>query len=193
MKQRVAITLTATAATMWPSFAFAQEGTGAEPGASWFVLIFYAINFLIFLLIVKRYGGESITGFFRNRARSIRETIDKADVALRDAEALSAKAVQSISTLEADKTRIANELADETVIEISRIYDAAQEAVARIKRDTEVTSTAIREAAQRRIRETMAEAAGQIAREILTRNFQPSDQKALLRGFVEKLTEEARP
>jgi F-type H+-transporting ATPase subunit b len=188
MKSRVAILL--TAAALWPSLAYAAEN--AEPQASWLSLIFYAINFALFVWLVRHYGGPRITGFFRDRAKTIRETIGRAEKAFQEAQELANVAAERIARLEAEKTAIASDLADETVYEVGRIYDIAQETVARIKRDTDLTAAALRENAQRRLRETMAAAAGRIAYQTLERNFRPEDQSRLLDGFIDRLGEEAR-
>jgi F0F1-type ATP synthase membrane subunit b/b' len=188
MKSRIAILL--AAAALCPSLAYAAEG--AEPEGSWFSLIFYVINFVLFLWVVKYYGGARISGFFHDRAKTIRETISRAEKALKDAQDLANTAAERMAGLEAEKAKIASDLADETVYQIGRIYDIAQETVARIKRDSELTVAALRESGQRRLRETMAAAAGRIAREILARNFEPGDQRRLIEGFVDKLGEEAR-
>jgi hypothetical protein len=41
------------------------------------------------------------------------------------------------------------------------------------------------------VREAMALAAGEIARELIVRNFEPSDQSRLLEQFTAKLNQEA--
>jgi F0F1-type ATP synthase membrane subunit b/b' len=82
-------------------------------------------------------------------------------------------------------------MTDETVYQVGRIYDMAREAVARLKRDTELTSAALRESGRRHVREAMALAAGEIARELIVRNFESSDQSRLLEQFTAKLNQEA--
>jgi F0F1-type ATP synthase membrane subunit b/b' len=94
--------------------------------------------------------------------------------------------------LEAEKSQIATELDQETAFQISRIHSATQEAVNRIRRDSQVALVALHEAAQRRLRQSLAVAAGMIARELLRRNFQATDQGRLLQGFVERIGQEAR-
>jgi F0F1-type ATP synthase membrane subunit b/b' len=68
----------------------------------------------------------------------------------------------------------------------------AQETATRIKRDTELSTAATREAGQRRMREALAAAAGRLAREMVVREFKPTDQDRLLDSFVAKLRDEAR-
>lgn len=188
MKRKIAISL--AAAALWPSLAYAAEG--AEPQTSWFSLIFYAINFVLFVWLVNHYGGPSITGFFRDRARTIKEMVGRAETAYQDARKLANAAAERIAKLEAEKAAIAAELADETDYLVRHIRQVADETVERIRRDSELTVAALRENAQRRLRETMAAAAGRIAYETLSRDFRPADQSRLLDSFVGKLGQEAR-
>jgi len=189
MKSRIAILVVAVAA-LSPAFAFAAEG--AEEGGSWYALIFYVINFSLFIYVVKRFAGPLVTGFFKDRAAGIRDTMSHADAGFKRAQELANRAAERMAQLEAEKAQIASDLADETVYQVGRIYDVAQEAVARIKRDTAMTSAALREAARRQVRVSLAEASGRLARDLLERSFQPADQERLLGGFVERLREERR-
>jgi F0F1-type ATP synthase membrane subunit b/b' len=190
MKARIArISLTAAMA-FWPSWVFAAEGEQAE--GSWFALIFYTINFLLFLWIVRRYGWPYITQFFHDRSHTIREIRGRAEKAYQDAQELANRAAQQLRQLETDKRKMMSELDEETAYQIGQMNDAAREAVSRIRRDTEITTAALRDGAQRRLRQTMAEATGRIARELVSRNFKASDQTLLLRGFIDRIDEEAR-
>ena len=176
---------------VWPTGVFAAEPEQAE--GSWFALIFYAVNFVLFLWIVRKYGWPRITDFFRNRSRTIRDYRGRAETALQEAQELASRAAQQLARLDADKNAVIAELNEETAFQVQQINQAAHDAVNRIRRDAEITTVALREGAQRRLRQTMAEAAGRIARELVSRNFQQSDQDRLLRGFVEQIGEETRP
>jgi F-type H+-transporting ATPase subunit b len=191
MKARIASIIVTAAAVLWPGWVFAAEGEPAE--GSWFALIFYTVNFLLFLWIVWKYGWSRITQFFRDRSHNIREIRGRAEKAYREAQELASRAAQQLQQLEADKRKMMSELDEETTYQVRQVNEAALEAVSRIRRDTEITRTALRDAAQRRLRETMAEAAGRLAREIVSRNFRASDQARLLQGFIDRIGEEARP
>lgn len=190
MKSRIAIVAALLGATLTPTLAIAAEGAGEEHG-SWGALFFYVINFLLFVGILWKYALPAGRNFFRARALGIRETMSKADAAFRGAQEVANRAAERMARLEAEKNQIASDLADETVFQIGRIYDLGQEAAARIKRDAELSATALAENARRRVREALARAAGNLARELVVQNFKPDDQTRLLWGFVEKLGEEA--
>jgi F0F1-type ATP synthase membrane subunit b/b' len=192
MKRRLAVSAIAVPAlaALCPGLGYAAEG-GEEAG-SWFPLIFYAINFAIFIWVLKHYAGDAIVNYFKDRSTTIRETMARAESRYREAQERANRAAERMAKLEAEKTRIASDLADETVYQIGKLYDAAHETVARLKRDAEQTAAALREAAQRQVRHALAEAAGHLARELLRRNFEPADQARLLEGLSERLSEEAR-
>jgi F-type H+-transporting ATPase subunit b len=191
MRSRIAVSSFATAMALWPGWVFAAE---AEPaGGSWFALIFYVINFLLFLWVVRKYGWPRIIQFFHERSRTIRDIRGRAEKAHQEAQELAQRAAEQLARLEADKHQLKAELDEETAYQLRRMNEAAHEAESRIRRDTEVTRLGLREAAQRRLRRIMAQAAGRIARELVHRNFQPSDQARLLSSFVDRMDEESRP
>jgi F0F1-type ATP synthase membrane subunit b/b' len=190
MKLKTAIA-TVLSVGLFPALAFCAENAATTEAGSWFALLFYVINFSLFVVIIVRYAGPAIKGFFRDRAVGIRNNMQRADRALLEAQERASRAAEQMSRLEADKAKIASEMADETVYQAGRIYDMAREAVARLKRDTELTSAALRESGRRHVREAMALAAGEIARELIVRNFEPSDQSRLLEQFTAKLNQEA--
>jgi len=190
MKLKAAIA-TALSVGLFPALAFCAENSAATETGSWFALLFYVINFSLFLMIIVRYAGPAIKGFFRDRAVGIRQNMQRADSALLQAQERASRAAEQMSRLDAEKARIASEMTDETVYQVGRIYDMAREAVARLKRDTELTSAALRESGRRHVREAMALAAGEIARELIVRNFESSDQSRLLEQFTAKLNQEA--
>jgi F0F1-type ATP synthase membrane subunit b/b' len=175
----------------FPALAFCGENAAAAQSGSWFALLFYVINFSLFVVIIVRYAGPAIKGFFRDRAVGIRQNMQRADSALLQAQERASRAAEQMSGLDAEKAKIASEMADETVYQVGRIYDMAQEAVARLKRDTALTSAALRESGLRHVREVMALAAGEIARELIVRNFESADQSRLLEQFTAKLNQEA--
>jgi F-type H+-transporting ATPase subunit b len=191
MTSRIARIGLIAAILSWPGWVFAADAEQSE--GSWFALIFYAINFLLFLWIVRAYAWPRIAEFFRSRSRTIRDNRSRAEKAFHEAQEIATRAARLLRQLDTDKRTLMVELDEETAYLVRQINQAARDTVNRIRRDTESTVVALKDGAQRRLRRTVAEAAGRIARELLARNFQPSDQDRLLRGFVEDIGEETRP
>ena len=191
MKTRTSALVIAAALLFWPAWVLAAESEQAR--GAWFPLIFYGINFLLFLWIVRRFGWPGIVRFFRDRSHNIREIRGRAEKAYRDAQELGKRAAQQLQQLETEKRKLMAELDAETNYQVTQINQSVHEAVNRIKNDTNATRLALHEGAQRRLREAMAEAAGKIARELIIQNFRASDQARLLESFIARMGEEARP
>ncbi len=190
MKSRAAI-YGLIGAALTPSLAHAAERGGAGGGGTWGALVFYIINFSLFIAIIVKYLLPAGRRFFVDRAIAIRETVAKADRAFHEAQELANQAAEKLARLEAEKTQLASDLADETVYQIGRIYDLAQEAAARIRRDNVLTIAALRDNAARRVRATLAHAAAQLAFELVRREISAADQARLVGAFVARLGAEA--
>lgn len=173
----------------------AEGGAEAATGGSWATLGLYVINFALFILLIRwadrRFGG-AIHNFFAGRARTIKETFARAEATLKEAQELANRARERMARLEAEKVQLRADIDGETAYMADRIRRMAREAAERTMRDTELTGSAMTEAAHRRLRELLAEATGRMARELLARSFTPDDETRLLQGFQAKLSEEAR-
>ncbi|MGA8570417.1 MAG: ATP synthase F0 subunit B [Candidatus Binataceae bacterium] len=166
-------------------------GEAAAGGGSWLSLLFYVINFAVFVWILVHYAGPPASKFFADRAGGIKETFARAEATLKEAQDLANRAVERMSRLEAEKKQLRADLDAETAYIANRIREMARETAQRIVRDTELTGAAITEAAQRHVRAMLAEMTGKVARELMVKSFTDDDQARLLRGFEEKLAQEA--
>jgi F0F1-type ATP synthase membrane subunit b/b' len=189
IKTRAAVL--AGAGLLLPAVGWCAEGGEAAGGGEWLSLLFYIFNFAIFVWILVHYAGPPARKFFADRAGGIKETFARAETTYKEAQALADSTAERMSRLEAEKKQIRADLDAETAHMVSRIREMAHETAARIVRDTELTGNAITEAAQRHVRALLAEATGRVARELIVKNFKDDDQARLLRGFEEKLAQEA--
>jgi len=174
------------AAAFFPHAAHAADAAGAEHG-SWLLLMFFAINFILFVGVIAYYAGSPIRKFFADRAVTIRTALSRAQSALNEAEDLANKAAARMAALAAELKKLADELEQETAFQVGKVAELAKSTAERIHRDTEMSSSALSEAAKRRVRAQLAESAAMLARDLIGRNFQPSDQGRLLDGFMNKL------
>ena len=188
MKRRIAIALTANL-LLWPSLALAAEEEGSGAG-SWLTLMFFTINFALFVLILVRFAGPLARKYFSDRASTIKSALSRAQGALAEAEDLANKAAKRMAGLEQELKTLAEELEEETAFQVSRIGELARAASERIRNDARLTGNAIAEAGQQRIRERLASAAATLARDLIARNFQRSDQERLVDSFTERLRRE---
>ncbi len=164
----------------------AAEDAGAGHG-SWLLLTFFAINFILFVGMLVYFAGPALRKFFADRAVTIRTALSRAKGALAEAEDLANKAAARMAALSAELKKLADELEQETAFQVGKVADLAKSTAERIHRDSEMSRSALAEAAKRRVRAQLAESAANLARETISRNFQPSDQGRLIDGFMDKL------
>ena len=174
------------AAAFFPDAALAGEDAGAEHG-SWLLLGFFAINFILFVGMLVYFAGPPARKFFADRAVTIRTALARAASALAEAQELANKAAARMAALAADLKKAADELDRETAFQAGKVVELARTTAERIRRDTAMSSSALSEAARRRVRAQLAESAVTLARDLIGRNFQPTDQGRLIDGFMDKL------
>ncbi len=174
------------AAAFFPDGALAAEDTGAEHG-SWLLLAFFAINFILFVGVLVYFAGPPARKFFADRAATIRIGLSRAASAFAEAEELANKAAARMAALAAELKKVADELERETAFQVGKVAELAKSTAERIHRDTAMSSSALSEAARRRVRAQLAESAATLARDLIGRNFQPTDQGRLIDGFMDKL------
>jgi F-type H+-transporting ATPase subunit b len=193
-RSSIILSVLTSAAMLTPATGWCAEGGGGEAagGGSWLSLLLYIINFAIFVWILMRYAGPAARKFFADRAGGIRETFARAETTLKEAQNLANRAAERMSRLEAELKQLRTDLDAETEYIANRIREMARETALRIVRDSELTGNAIAEAAQRRVRAMLSENTARLARELMVRSFNDDDQARLLRGFEEKLAQEAR-
>ncbi len=174
------------AAAFFPRAALAAEDAGAEHG-SWLLLMFFAINFILFAAVLIYFAGPPLRKFFADRAVTIRTALSRASSAYAEAQDLANKAAARMAALTAELKKVADELEQETAFQVGKVKELARSTGERIRRDTELSSSALAEAARRRVRAQLAESAATLARDLIGRNFQPTDQGRLIDGFMDKL------
>ena len=173
-----------------PSFVFAAEEAAENPG-SWLGTMFFAINFLLFAGILYYFAGPAASAFFHDRATGIRTQLERMTSALHEAQELANRAAARMGKLDNEVAQLKSEMDNETRFIVNRIREGAQATAERIRRDTGLTSTAIVDAAQRRVRERLAATAANLARDLIARSFEASDQARLVDSFMDKIRHEA--
>src|SRR5260370_17792996 len=167
-------------------YAHAAEQAGTEHG-SWLLLMFFAINFALFVGVIAYFAGPPIRKFFADRAGTIRTALSRASSALAEAEDLANKAAARMAALSAELKKLTDELEQETAFQVGIVADLAKSTAERIRRDTEMSSSALPEAAKLRLRAELAVSAATLASDLIGRDFQAADQGRLLDGFMDKL------
>jgi len=163
-----------------------------EEGGSWLLLMFFAINFALFVWVLVRFAVPLIRKFFADRAVTIRSGLSRAQSAFAEAQDLANKAAARMASIEAELKKMAADFDQETAFQVARVAELAKSTGERIRRDAIISTTALSEAARRRVRARLAESAATLARDLIGRDFQSSDQGRLIDGFMEQLDAGAR-
>ncbi len=190
LKSRSLIAVIA-AVTAAPSIAFATEAGAPEPEGTWLGLMFFAINFTLFVAILVYFAGPMARTFFRDRATSIRSQLDRLTSAFQEAQDYANRAAARMAQLDQELAHLRSEMDSETGFQVNRIREGARTAAERIRRDTELTGAAIVDAAQRAVRERLAATAANLARDLIAKSFAASDQSRLIDTFMDKIRHEA--
>jgi F-type H+-transporting ATPase subunit b len=184
MKVRLA-TAAAIALFLLPALGYCSPAE--EQQGSWLSLLFYAINFGVFVFILSHYAFPAGRDFFNSRANDIRETLRTKQANLEKAQKLADEWAARIARLESDKAQLAKEMKDETAREVARTLELARKRAEWIRHDAELTVQAIWDAGKQQIRANLAHRAAGLARDLIARNFERSDQQRLLDEFVSRL------
>lgn len=174
-----------------PSIIMAAESAAPEEGGTWLGLMFFAINFALFVGILIYFVSPMARAFFRDRAVEIRSQIDRLNSAFKEAQDYANRAASKMAGLQQELATLTTEIESETAFLVKRIRENATTAAERIRRDTELTGSAIADAAQRRVRERLAATSAKLARDLIAATFDASDQARLIDGFMEKISREA--
>ncbi len=185
MKRRI-ISAATFAAILFPQVALAADEAREDHG-SWLLLLFFTINFALFAYVLTHFAAPAVKKFFADRASTIRSGLSRAESAFSEAQDLANKAVARMAVLDAELKKLGAELDAETAFQAARIREIANATVARVRRDTGLSTAALGYAAQRRVREQLAATAAALASNLIASQFQPSDQNRLIDGFMQKL------
>jgi F-type H+-transporting ATPase subunit b len=185
MKRRI-ISAATFAAIVFPQVALAAEEAREDHG-SWLLLLFFTINFALFVYVLMHFAAPAVKKFFADRASTIRSGLSRAESAFSEAQDLANEAAARMAALDAELKKLGAELDAETAFQAARIREIANATVARVRRDTGLSTAALGYAAQRRVREQLAATAAALAGNLIASQFQPSDQNRLIDGFMQKL------
>jgi F-type H+-transporting ATPase subunit b len=184
--KKLIISAAVFAAALLPRIAMAAA-EAPEEGGSWLLLMFFAINFVLFAWVLVHFAVPLLRKFFADRAVTIRSGLSRAQGAFAEAQDLANKAAARMAAIEAELKKMAADFDQETAFQVARVAELAKSTGERIRRDAILSTTALSEAARRRVRARLAESAAALARDLIGRDFQSSDQGRLIDGFMDQL------
>jgi F-type H+-transporting ATPase subunit b len=174
------LSLLFTVAELWASSA--PGGEAHAPSAT--QLLLPAINFLIFLYLIKRFAMPLVRGHLRARRDEIVTALAEADESKRSAEALVRDYRARLARLEEESQRLRGELAAEGEREKAKLLNEAQELAVRISSDADFLAEQEVKLARQELREEIARLAEEAAQKLLRAGLEPADQKRLVEEFL---------
>ena len=149
-------------------------------------LVFPAINFALFAVIVVKYVIPALREYLRRRAEDVTATITQADAALADAEALMASTRTRAQAVAAERASICDDLVTTATRHAERLRAQAEETGKRRLADAALVAEQERRRALGEVRAEVAALATELAESRLRGALSADDQRAFVEEFLEE-------
>lgn len=173
-------------ALLAPLAAFAEQVDEAHhvPGVPWGKILFSLVNFSIFLYILRRGLWPAIRNWMIERRDHVRNALDKADRARREAETLQAEWQRRLDALGAELESMLQQARADIAVERDQILAAARRTAETIQRDAERTAENELRQARELLRAEVAKQALAIATRLAPERLSAADQARFVDEFV---------
>ena len=170
----------------------AEEGHGAHGGhegggSRLLVLAFSAINFVLFVLVLRRYALPAVRDSLRRRRDTIVRTLGEAKRAKEEAESLRREYEEKLAGLAAEQERLRAQALEAAEREKGRALEEARRMAERIQSEARLIAQREVEEARRLLRREVSEQAVRIAAELIRTRLTAADQSGLNRDFVREV------
>ncbi|MBI3795697.1 MAG: ATP synthase F0 subunit B [Deltaproteobacteria bacterium] len=170
----------------------AEEGThgGHEGGGSQLlVLVFSAINFVLFVLVLRKYALPAVRDSLRRRRDTIVQALSEAKRAKEEAENLRREYEEKLAGLAAEQERLRAQALEAAEREKQRTMEEARRMAERIQSEARLIAQREVEEARRLLRQEVSEQAVRIATELIRTRLTPADQSRLVQDFVREVND----
>ena len=169
---------------------WAASSAGAEEhAASITQLIFPAINFLIFLYLLKRYLMPFVKNHLRSRREEIAEAVGGAAAAKKQAEETVRACREQVARLDQTTKEILQTLRAEGDREKTKLLAEAEELADRIKTDADFLADQEVKGARQQVRYEIGRIAQEAAERALQHQLTSADQERLIGDFLVQVRE----
>jgi len=167
----------------------AEEGHGgheghAGGGPQWFVLVFSAVNFLLFVLVLRKYALPVVRESLRRRRDTIVQALNEAKRAQEEAAALRQEYEQKLAGLAAERERLHAQALAAAEREKERTLGEARRLAERIQTEARLIAQRETEEARRILRQEVAEQAVRMATAIIQARLTPADRSRFVEDLV---------
>jgi F-type H+-transporting ATPase subunit b len=164
----------------------AQDGHGAhaESSSQLLGLAFFTVNFLLFLLVLRRYALPVVQENLRQRRDTVVQALDEAKRAKEAAESLRREYEEKLAGLAAEEERLRVQAQEAAERERARTVEEARHMAERIQHEARLIAQREVEEARRILRQEVAEQAVRMATELVRARLTPTDQSRFIEDFM---------
>jgi len=170
----------------------AEEGHGAPGGhegggSQLLVLAFSAINFVLFVLVLRKYALPAVRDSLRRRRDMIVQALSEAKRAKEEAESLRREYEEKLAGLAAEQERLRAQALEAAERERGRALEEARRMAERIQSEARLIAQREVEEARHLLRQEVSEQAVRIATELIRTRLTAADQSRLIQDFVREV------
>jgi F-type H+-transporting ATPase subunit b len=159
--------------------------SGSPTAAQWLLLLFACINFVAFVVLLRRFTGAPLRDFLKGRRKEIVDLMAEAAREKAEAQALKDEYKAKLEGLEQAKQQLIADVRRMADSDAQKLLAAAAEAAERLKRDAERAAKSDHDRAVRELRAEAAKLAASLAAEEIRRRLDPGIRQQLVEEFVE--------
>ncbi len=166
-----------------------QEAHGghAEGGSQYFDLVLPAINFLLFVFVLRKYALPAVRESLRKRRETIAQALNEAKQAKEEAETLRREYEKKLTGLAVEQEQLRKQALEIAEREKDRILEEAKKMAARARAEAQQIAQREVEEARRLLRKEVAAQATRIATELVQARFTPADQSRFIQDLVQEV------
>jgi F-type H+-transporting ATPase subunit b len=151
------------------------------------------VNFALLIGVLVYFGGRAVSKALAARHQQLKADLAAASELRAAAEAQLKKQESRLSSLEQEIANIRAGVAKEAEAEKARLIEMAEERARRIQDETKFLIDQQVKEAEVQLRREAAQAAVEMAEQIVRRSLQPSDQDRMVERFVADVSKPAPP
>ena len=150
-------------------------------------VIFPALNFLIYAVIIVKFALPPVRSFLKSRRDEVVATMAQASAKKAAAQGLVDEYKAKLAALDQQVRSLQATLRDEGERDKSKLLGEANAMAAKVKADASILADQEVKMARQKIREDMATQAEATARALLQRNLSAEDQNRLADEFIQSI------
>jgi F-type H+-transporting ATPase subunit b len=172
----------------------AEEGHGTHgdhegSGSQLAVLAFSTINFVLFVLVLRRYALPAVREGLRRRRDTIVQALSEAKRAKEEAESLRREYEEKLAGLTAEQERLRAQALEAAEREKQRVLEEARRMTERIQTEARLIAQREIEEARRLLRQEVSEQAVRIATDLIRTRLTAADQSRLIQDFMREVND----